>query len=82
MNIIMFINVDNIARKIMNNKQKFKNAFTLAEVLITIGIIGIVAAMTIPTLISNYQKQIVETNLQETYSIMQQVMKYADKCRC
>ena len=78
MNIIMFISVDNIARKIMNNKQKFKKAFTLAEVLITIGIIGIVAAMTIPTLISNYQKHIVETNLQETYSIMQQVMKYAD----
>ena len=30
-----------------------KNAFTLAEVLITLGIIGVVAAMTIPTLISN-----------------------------
>ena len=27
--------------------------FTLAEVLITLGIIGVVAAMTIPTLISN-----------------------------
>ena len=62
----------------MYNKQKFYKAFTLSEVLITIGIIGIVAAMTIPTLISNYQKHIVETNLQETYSIIQQVMKYAD----
>ena len=30
-----------------------KPAFTLAEVLITLGIIGVVAAMTIPTLISN-----------------------------
>lgn len=30
-----------------------KSAFTLAEVLITLGIIGVVAAMTIPTLISN-----------------------------
>ncbi len=30
-------------------------AFTLAEVLITLGIIGIVAAMTIPTLVANYQ---------------------------
>ena len=36
-----------------NNKRKF--AFTLAEVLITLGIIGVVAAMTIPTLINNYQ---------------------------
>ena len=34
-----------------------KRAFTLAEVLITLGIIGVVAAMTIPTLISNYQKK-------------------------
>ncbi len=32
-----------------------KRAFTLAEVLITLGIIGVVAAMTIPTLINNYQ---------------------------
>lgn len=33
------------------------SAFTLAEVLITLGIIGIVAAMTIPTLITNHQKR-------------------------
>ena len=32
-------------------------AFTLAEVLITLAIIGIVAAMTIPTLIANYQER-------------------------
>ena len=32
-----------------------KKGFTLAEVLITLGIIGVVAAMTIPTLIANYQ---------------------------
>lgn len=38
-------------------------AFTLAEVLITLGIIGIVAAMTIPTLINNYQKKITVTRL-------------------
>ena len=30
--------------------------FTLAEVLITLGIIGVVAAMTLPTLIQNYKK--------------------------
>lgn len=29
--------------------------FTLAEVLITLGIIGVVAALTIPTLIQNYK---------------------------
>lgn len=50
-------------------------AFTLAEVLITIGIIGIVAAMTIPTLISKNQKRVIEAKLKEDYSIIQQVIK-------
>ena len=54
---------------------KKKLAFTLAEVLITIGIIGIVAAMTIPTLISKNQKRVIEAKLKEDYSIIQQVIK-------
>ena len=40
---------------------KFKNAFTLAETLIVIGIIGIIAALTIPTLLSNYQEKVFES---------------------
>lgn len=51
----------------IKNKNNFF-AFTLAEVLITLGIIGIVAAMTIPTLISNYQKKQFETKFAKTYS--------------
>ncbi len=47
-----------------------KSAFTLAEVLITLGIIGVVAAMTIPTLISNYNKKVVEVKLQKMYALM------------
>ncbi len=39
----------------------FKCAFTLAEVLITLGIIGVVAAMTIPTLIADYQDRSFDT---------------------
>ena len=35
-----------------------KNGFTLAEVLITLGIIGVVAALTMPTLIANIQQEI------------------------
>lgn len=46
-----------------------EKAFTLAEVLITLGIIGIVAAMTLPTLVSNYRKNIVETRLKRFYSV-------------
>ena len=50
------------------NEGKRKAAFTLAEVLITLGVIGIVAAMTLPTLIANYQKKVVETRLISFYS--------------
>ena len=57
---------------------KKKLAFTLAEVLITLGIIGIVAAMTIPTLMSNFAKQKLEEQIKITYSSIQQTMKYMD----
>ena len=42
---------------------KKKAAFTLAEVLITLGIIGVVAAMTLPAVITNVQKKVVENQL-------------------
>ena len=38
-------------------------AFTLAEVLITLAIIGVVAAMTIPTLVKNYQSRVLTTQV-------------------
>ena len=47
-----------------------KSAFTLAEVLITLAIIGVVAAMTIPTLISDYQEKATITKLKVTYSML------------
>ena len=53
----------------------FKKAFTLAEVLITLGIIGIVAAMTIPNLIANYQKNVTVTQLQKAISVLNQAYK-------
>ena len=40
---------------IANETKQKTTAFTLAEVLITLAIIGIVAALTIPTLVQNYQ---------------------------
>ena len=51
----------------MTNRKK-KAAFTLAEVLITLGIIGIIAAMTLPMLIASYKKQEVEVRLKKFYS--------------
>ena len=52
-----------------------KVAFTLAEVLITLGIIGVVAAMTLPTLIQNHQKRSLEVATQKFYSTMSQAVK-------
>lgn len=49
-----------------------KSAFTLAEVLITLAIIGVVAAITIPTLIQNTQKQEIVGKVKEAYSILSQ----------
>ena len=49
-----------------------KVAFTLAEVLITLGIIGVVAAMTLPTLINNYQAKETVTRIKKVYSIVNQ----------
>lgn len=56
-----------------------KAGFTLAEVLITLGIIGVVAAMTIPTLISKIQKQQIEAQLKENYSVIAQAMKLSEE---
>ena len=52
------------------------NGFTLAEVLITLGIIGIVAAMTMPSLIANYRSKVAVTQLKKMYSIMSQAMLF------
>ena len=48
-----------------------KAAFTLAEVLITLGIIGVVAAITLPTLIKNYQKQVYITQFKKSVVFVQ-----------
>ena len=42
----------------------------MAEVLITLGVIGIVAAMTIPTVMNRYQQKVTETRLMKFYSVM------------
>lgn len=51
---------------------KRKMAFTLAEVLITLGIIGIVAAMTIPTLLQKTNERETVSKLKKFYSEISQ----------
>lgn len=51
---------------------KSKVAFTLAEVLITLGIIGVVAALTLPSVIANYNEKATVTKLKKVYSLLDQ----------
>ncbi len=45
-----------------------KNGFTLAEVLITLAIIGVVAALTIPSVVKNYRATQFESQFKKAYS--------------
>lgn len=53
-------------------------AFTLAEVLITLGIIGIVAALTMPAVIGHYKKEETISKLKKAYTILNQAMKRSE----
>jgi len=55
-----------------------KSAFTLAEVLIALLIIGIVAALTIPQLIQNYKKHVVATRLAKFSAMYQNAIRLAE----
>ena len=59
----------------MNFANNQKRGFTLAEVLITLGIIGVVAAITIPTVITNYKAARLKSQFLKSYSTIQQVFK-------
>ena len=50
--------------------KRFKRGFTLAEVLITLAIIGVVAAISIPSVISNTQQQEFKTGLRKAVSVL------------
>lgn len=56
-------------------KYKKRQAFTMAEVLITIGIIGVVVAMTLPTVMGAYKKSVTENKLKVMYSILSNALQ-------
>lgn len=62
-------------------KKHYKNskffAFTLAEVLITLGVIGIVAALTIPNIVTNHQKRVTAKKVEKAYSELNQIISQA-----
>jgi prepilin-type N-terminal cleavage/methylation domain-containing protein len=51
-----------------------KKGFTLAEVLITLAIIGIVAALTIPAVVKNYQETQLKAQFKKQYSVLTNVI--------
>lgn len=72
MYIIIYISSD--YRKVF----KMKHGFTLAEVLITLAIIGIVAILTIPNLLHQYKKTEIETKLKRFYSMANQAIQLSE----
>ncbi len=60
-----------------------KAAFTLAEVLITLGIIGIVAAMTLPSTVAKYKDKVLVSQAKKLYSeTMNGIKLYTAKNNC
>jgi prepilin-type N-terminal cleavage/methylation domain-containing protein len=55
-------------------KRNNNKGFTLAEVLITLVVIGVISAITVPTIITNYQKQSIPAKLKKFYSTMNQAL--------
>ena len=62
-------------RKLKHSKGFKRFAFTLAETLITLTIIGVVAALTIPTLMNKYTKHTSVVGLKKAYAQLQHAMK-------
>lgn len=70
----------------MNNEKTsspppLKKAFTLSEVLITLVIIGVVAAITVPVMVANHQKEALRVQFTKTYSDLNNFSRkfYADE---
>ncbi len=54
--------------------QEARLGFTLAEVLVTLGIIGVVSAMTVPSLMQNHQRKTYVTQLHKFYNELSQAL--------
>ena len=52
-----------------------KQAFTLAEVLITLGIIGVVSAITMPVIIQKHREQVIVTKAKKVYNQFSQAFQ-------
>lgn len=62
--------------KFMKKIYKYNRAFSLAEVLITLSIIGVIALLTVPTLKRYTSQQSYVTQLKKDYTIMNNALDY------
>lgn len=62
----------------MRYEMKKHFGFTLAETLITLGIIGVVAALTMPSLIQNQKRKEASTRIKKFYSVISQAIKLSE----
>ena len=67
----------NFSSRFTSHFTRKRTAFILAEVLITLGIIGIVCAITLPSIVQNYREKQTVAKLKKTYSILSQAMTSA-----
>lgn len=78
LNSIQDRNIERPCDPEINSRRSVRFAFTLAEVLITLGIIGIVAEMTIPTLMNNVQDKIFKVAYKTAYASASQAVLSAN----
>ena len=63
---------------IKNKSTNSHKGFTMMELILILGIIGVIAAFTIPTLIAKCQQYIVSVRLKHTYFLMQDVFSRSE----
>ena len=72
-------NIKKVVRFFFKKQEKrYHSAFTLAEVLLTLVLVGVVAALTLPTLITNCQKIISKNKVKKAYALLSQTTRMAE----
>lgn len=56
--------------------KKYLLGFTVAEVMIAMAIVGVIAAITVPTIMANYQRQTLTTQFQKNYVDLEQNLTF------
>ena len=75
--------LDTVFSRFTSHFSRKRVAFTLAEVLITLGIIGVVASLTLPSVVAHYKEKVLVTQVQKAYSEMQNALKmYSAQNNC